>query len=266
VDAEFLPLLMHGEDDRLKFEVPSNYTAFFPLDIFAGALRCSPEKKQQVVNLKFRPHGIFHVQQEFPDSYIFLHTATGEECRVMKSSFNKLPDTKSEEYFITTLAYWDGAHHISGLCLPSPYKGEEIYRRNIQEQHSFQKHYEPYRRELLNNAAEYRTRAVEYFGKELVELETGFDLQQKLDNFLRWYNEQKTQHKSREDLKFDLPEEFNKAKGIALFIPPADGFSFIVVHGMLMQVLQTPSPGDVSMPQLQEALSALLDDSVDAAY
>lgn len=270
VESEFLPLLMHGEEDRLKFEVPSYYTAFFPLDIFAGALKCSSEKKQEIINLKFRPHGIFHVQQEFADSYIFLHTATSEEYRVMKSSFNRLPDTKSSEYFITTLAYWNGTYHISGLCLPSPYEGEEIYRRNIQEQHSFQRHYEPYRRELLNNATEYRNRAVEYFGKELIEFETGFDLQQKLNDFLIFYNEsrlgQKSQNKSQIPAKIELPAALKKAGGIALFIPPANGISFITVHRVLMDILQTSTPEDVSMDRLQEALAALLDDSVDAAY
>jgi len=269
-NESLMPPLIYAEKDRLLFEVPSAYTAFMPVDILAGAMRCNDRKKEEIMNLKWRPHGIFHVQQETDTHYRFFHTSTGEEFDVLKNSFNRPFDSNQEEYWIATVAGWNNDYYVSGMCLPSPYKGEKIYHRNIEMQHSFQKHFPPYRKHIEETALNYRKEAVKFFGNDLVVFDTGIQLQKKLNEFSQWYFDtvaDKT--KLTEELKpveFTLPSELLAARSVALFVPPADGLQFITRHKQLLHILQTKKTGNVSLEEIEDALYLLLDDSVGAEY
>jgi hypothetical protein len=269
-DLKWMSMLMYAERDRLLFEEPSIFTAFFPVDIFAGALHCDEAKKEEIRSLKFRPHGIFHIQNESSTHIHFLHTATGEELDVLKSSFNHPPDSSVEEYFIATVAGWDGEYYISGMCLPSPYKGEEIYTNNLQNQHAYQKHFAPYRESIFNTAKGYSDKALEYFGKQLVNFETGKKLQAGLDAYNKWYFDEvadKTKLTAEaKPARFILPEELLAAKDIALFIPPSEGFEFILKHSKLLEILQAPDPEKIKLEQIEEVIFLFLDDSVSSNY
>jgi len=269
-DASFMPMMMYAERDRLLFEVPSLLTAFLPLDILAGAIRCSDSKKEEIMKLKWRSHGIFHVQQETATHYRFLHTSTLEEFTVLKNSFDKPLDSKREEYWITTVAGWNNDYYVSGLCLPSPYKGEEIYHRNIEMQHSFQKHFPSYRKHIEETAVSYREKAVKFFSNDLVVFKTRNQLQEKLNEFNLWYFDtvaDKTKlAKETKPVLFRVPEEWSAVRDIALFIPPVDGLQFITKHKQLLHILQTPKPDKVSLEEMQEVLPMLFDDSVGAEY
>jgi|GEM_PF-3342098 len=269
-DKTLISPVMYGERDRLMFEVPSALTAFFPIDILAGAMHCDENKKAEIRNLKYRPHGIFHVQHETASDYLFLHTATNEEFKIVKKSFNKPFDSSKEEYWITSVAKWNNEYYISGLCLPSPYHGEEIYNRNIEMQHSFQKHFPEYRRHIEQTALEYRNEAAKFFGKDLIVFETGHQLQKKLTEFDQWYFDHVSdKSKLSTDTKpvtFILPKELLAASKIALFIPPADGLQFVTKHEQLLQLLQTKNTGNIKIEEIEEVLPMLLDDSVGADY
>jgi hypothetical protein len=270
-DPSMIDPVMYGERDRLLFEVPSLYTAIFPVDMLAGAMRCSPKKKEEISNLKWRPHGIFHVQQETETHYWFLHTSTGEEFKVVKSSFKETFDSRKEdEYQITTLAKWNDEYNISGLCIPCPYKGEEIYHRNFEMQHSFQKHFGPFRLHLEQTARDYRQEAVKFFGRDFMIFNTGYLLQEKLNEFLQWHFDTITDKtKLPEETKpgvLPLPEELLKTSKIALFIPPVDNMQFITRHEQLLHVLQTRHPNKITLEKIEEVLPMLLDDSIGADY
>jgi hypothetical protein len=270
-DPSMMSPIMYGEQDRLLFEVPSLYTAIFPVDILAGAMRCSDTKKEEISKLKWRPHGIFHVQQETATHYRFLHTSTDEEFDVLKSSFNRPFDSrKQNEYWITTLAKWNDEYNISGLCLPSPYQGEEIYHRNIEMQHSFQKHYAPYRQHIEETASNYHKEAVQFFGGDLIIFNTGYQLQEKLNEFNQWYFDTVTDKtKLAEGTKpatFPLPTELVKTSNIALFFPPLDNMQFLTRHKQLLHILQTKQTNKISPDKIEEVLPMLLDDSVGADY
>jgi hypothetical protein len=270
VEKSLLSPLMYEERDRLMFEEPSSLTAFFPLDILAGAMRCSETKKEEIRQLKFRPHGIFHVQQETDTHYLFLHTSTSEEFTVTKKSFKEPFDSRKEEYWIATIASWSGEHHISGLCVPSPYEGEEIYHRNLQMQHNFQKHFAPYRQHLTETAVQYRNKAADFFGSNLIVFETGYQLQQKLNEFEQWYfNTVADKSKISDDAKpvqMELPKDILEASKPALFIPTEDGLQFVMQHEQLLHLLQTKETDKVSLEQIQEMLPMLFDDSVGVEY
>ena len=242
-DTSFMSPLMYAERDCLMFEMPSTYTAFFPVDIFAGALKGSERKKTEIKQLKNRPHGIFHIQQETASHYLFLHTATGEEFKVTKNSFNNTFDSRKEEYWITTVAKWNNEYYISGLCMPSPYKGEKIYHRNIEMQQSFQKHFPAYRQHIEQTAIEYRNKAINFFGADFIVFETGHQLQKRLNEFNDWYFENVTDKSklsgNSKPAIFYLPKELLNASEISLFIPPADGLQFITRHKQLLQLLQS---------------------------
>lgn len=270
-DSSMMSPIMYGERDRLLFEVPSVFTAIFPVNILAGAMRCSDKKKEEMSNLKWRPHGIFHVQQETDTHYRFLHTSTDEEFNVLKSSFNRTFDSrKQDEYWITTLAKWNDEYYISGLCLPCPYQGEEIYHRNIEMQHSFQKHFAPYRQHLEQTARDYRKEAVNFFGGDFMVFDTGYLLQEKLNEFNQWYFDTITDKtKLAKDTKpgiLSLPKELLKASHIALFLPPLDNMQFITRHQQLLHILQTKHTNKISPDKIEEVLPMLLDDSVGADY
>ncbi len=269
-DRGLITPTMYAERDRLLFEVPSLLTAFFPVDILAGAMRCNDEKKQEIINLKFRPHGIFHVQNETGTHYRMLHTATNEEFDVLISGFNNPIDTKKDEYWITTLVQWNSDHYISGLCLPSPYKGEEIYHRNVEMQHSFQKHFVPYRKHIEETALNYRNKALEFFGTDLIVFDTGRQLQKKLNEFDQWYFDTVADTsklvKNTQPVFFQLPKELAVAKDISLFIPPMAGLQFLLQHKKLLQLLQTKYPDKVSLEEIEQVLPMLFDDSVGADY
>ncbi|MEO8861487.1 MAG: DUF3843 family protein [Ginsengibacter sp.] len=269
-DADFIGPMMYAETDRLLFEVPSLFTAFFPVDILAGAMRCNDKKKEEIINLKFRPHGIFHIQEETGTHYRMLHTATTEEFNVLISSFNNPINVVEQEYWITTLAKWNGDHYISGLCMPSPYKGEEIYHRNIELQHSFQKHFAPYRKEIEELALNYRNKAVEFFGSELIVFKTSRELQKRLNEFNQWYfdtvADKKKLAKNAKPVYFALPEELSGHKDISLFFPPKDGLQFLLKHKQLLNLLQAVHPEKVSPEEIQKVIPMLFDDSVGADY
>jgi hypothetical protein len=269
-DKQILPVLMYDEKDRLSFEVPSVLTAYFPLDIFAGALRCNEAKKEEIKSLKLRPHGVFHIQNENATHIIFRHTATNEEFNVLKNSFNNPPDASKEEYWIATVAKWDNDYYVSGICIPSPYKGEEIYGYNIEMQHSFQKHFPAYREHVIKTTLNYRDEAFRYFGKELVEFFSGKELQEKLDAFNEWYFEN-ISDKSKlasgtKAVKMQLPKKLIAAEDVALFIPPGDNFELIRMHKQLLEILQTPVPEKVTREELNNVIALLLDDNVSKDY
>lgn len=269
-DTSFMSPLMYAERDCLMFEMPSTYTAFFPVDIFAGALKGSERKKTEIKQLKNRPHGIFHIQQETASHYLFLHTATGEEFKVTKNSFNNTFDSRKEEYWITTVAKWNNEYYISGLCMPSPYKGEKIYHRNIEMQQSFQKHFPAYRQHIEQTAIEYRNKAINFFGADFIVFETGHQLQKRLNEFNDWYFENVTDKSklsgNSKPAIFYLPKELLNASEISLFIPPADGLQFITRHKQLLQLLQSTETDKISLQEIQEVLPMLFDDGVGPDY
>ena len=269
-NASFVPLLTYAERDRLLFERPSLLTAFLPLDILTGAMRCSNSKKEEILKLKWRPHGIFHLQQETSTHYRFLHTSTLEEFAVLKNSFNNQLDCDKDEYWITTVAEWNNDYYVSGMCLPCPYRGKEIYHRNIEMQQSFQKHFFPYRKHIEETAAGYREKAVEFFGNDLIVFETRHQLQERLNEFNQWYFDtvvDKTKlTKETKPVLFSIPEEWSDQRDIALFIPPADGLQFVTKHKQLLQILQTQKPDQVSLAEMQAVLPMLFDDSVGVEY
>jgi len=270
-DTSMMDRIMYGERDRLLFEVPSLYTAIFPVDILAGAMRCSDAKKEEISNLKWRPHGIFHVQTETATHYRFLHTSTGEEFDVLKSSFNRTFDSrKQDEYWITTLAKWNDEHNISGLCIPSPYKGEEIYHRNTEMQHRFQKHFAPYRQHIKETALNYRKEAVKFFGGDFIIFDTGYMLQEKLNEFHQWYFDTITDKtglaEGTKPATLQLPKELLKTSYIGLFVPPLDNMQFLTRHKELLHILQTKQPDKISPDSIEEVLPMLFDDSVGADY
>lgn len=270
VEPEFLPLVIYAEEDRLMFEQPSHLTGFFPIDIFAGALNCTEENKTKIRKLKVRPHGIFHVQNELSDHYLFLHTATREEFKVLKSSFDKSLDTTRSEYFITTLACWRGVYNVSGICLPSPYEGEEIYRRNIKDQHTYQRHHQEYIDTLTLKATEYYNSMLAYFKTPLVLFKTGAEMQQGIQDFTVWYNNRMSTVNSPVSYSkkptVELPKHLIKAQQPALFISVRNGFSFNTSHNTLLYVLQVADVNKVSMEQMRLAVAAIFDPNVDADY
>ena len=269
-EESFISPLMYAERDRLMFEVASSLTAFFPVDIFAGATNCSEEKKKEMVQLKTRPHGIFHVQQETPVHYHFLHTSTNEEFTVVKKSFNQPFDSKQEEYWIATLAGWNNEYYISGLCMPSPYSGEEIHHQNLKNQHSYQKHFPSYRKHIEQTALDYRNEAAKFFGTDLVVFATGYEAEKRFNEFGSWYFDTVTDKsrlaKNSKPVVFKLPKELLTVSEIALFIPPADGIQFITKHNQLLHLLQRKDPDKISPDEIQEILPMFWDNNVGAEY
>src|SRR5699024_622211 len=62
--GENAPQYLYAEEDRLMCEEPSSFSAFYPLDILAGAMRCNERVKEELAGLKLRPYGIFNVQNK----------------------------------------------------------------------------------------------------------------------------------------------------------------------------------------------------------
>jgi hypothetical protein len=267
--SHFSPLL-YAEGDRLLCEVPSSFTAFFPLDILAGAMRCDHGKKEEIINLKLRPHGIFQFQRETATHFLLLHTATGEEFNVLKNSLDSFPKFSRYEYLITTLARWNNEYYISGLCTQSPYKDDEVYRKNLELQNRFQKHFQPHREQILETAFEFRQNAAKFFGKDLIVFDTGYQLQEKLNEFNAWYFNNVVEHSKLSDevglINFDLPEELLLANGVALFIPPRDNFQFVSKHREFIEILQSDSTDKSAKEKIMGLLPMLSDVSVGVDY
>lgn len=269
-DRNLMVQRMYVEKDRLIFEVPSSLTAFFPVDILAGAMRCNEEKKQEIINLKFRPHGIFHVQNETGTHYHFLHTATNEKFDVLISSFHTPLDTKMNEYWISTLANWNRNYYMSGMCMSGPSDEKEIYQTNLKMQQLFQKHFSPYRKSIEDIALNYKDKALKFFGNELIVFDTGGQLQEKLNEFNQWYFDKVTDKtkldKNTKPNFFQLPKTFIEAKDVGLFIPPMAGLQFLLQHKELLQLLQTSNPDKINIKDLEQVLPMLFDDSIGADY
>jgi hypothetical protein len=268
-DPSLLSLYLYSERDRLMSEIPSSFTAFFPADILAMAMRCDEKKKEEIRNLKWRAHGIFHIQQETETHVHFLHTSTGEEFDVLKASFNMPIKKAHQDHWITTIVRWDNDYYISGLCAPSPYKGEELHRTNLKMQYTFQKHFSGYRNSILELAREYRETAVTYFGNEFVIFDSGFLLQKKMNEFHAWHHSTVADlsnfSQKPEPVKLNLPEELLRTEGVALFIP-LDGFQFILNHKQLMHLLEAPRIEKLTREAVEDTMGMLTDDSIGIDY
>ncbi|MBD0327861.1 MAG: DUF3843 family protein, partial [Pyrinomonadaceae bacterium] len=269
-DVHLLSSFLYAEQDRLLFEQPSRFTAFIPVDIFAEALRCDETKKEAVKALKLRPHGVFQIQDETNEHFTFLHTATQESFTVLKSSFSNATNLSAFEYWITTLAEWNGQYNISGLCLPVPMKAEELADYNLQHQHEFQRYYPPYREKLLQTADEFRDKALQYFGNELITFPDGAAMEQKVNEFHEWYfttvTEKKHVKEGMSAIKIGLPADFKKAKDVALFLPPHDNITFLQGHMQTLKTLQAPHPEQISTRERNDVLALIAAEDVDADY
>jgi hypothetical protein len=263
-DKADLPPFLYAERDRLMSEVPSSFTAFFPADILAEAMRCNDTRKEDIRNLKWRAHGIFHVQQETPTHYLFMHTATGEQFNVLKSCFTAPINRDQQEYWITTIVGWNNDYYISGLCGPSRYKGEEeIYHANVKMQQKFQRHFAAYRNSILKPALNLRDGAVKFFGSDLVVFDTGYQLQEKLKEYHQWHFKLHADKSVQpKPIKVDLPADVLNAKGVALFIPPQDGFQFILKYPQLINVLQATATDQLTAEAVETTLRMLGDRTV----
>ena len=270
IDETDIQPLIYSVTDRLMCDEPSSFTGFFPADMLANAMRCNDTRKEEIRNLKWRAHGIYHVQNETPTHYRFLHTSTGEEFDVLKSCFNVPINTDQHEYWITTIVGWNNDFYISGLCSPSPDKGEEIYHTNLKMQQSFQKHFAAYRKEILETALKSREASAKYFGNDIVVFETGYQLQEKLNEYNEWYfnflADQSNPPAESQPIKFNLPPEVLNTRGIALFIPPQDGFQFILKHQQLIKALQKTATEELTAEEVDDMLVMLGDDSVGSDY
>ena len=271
IDPSDIQPLIYSVTDRLMCEAPSSFTAFFPADMLAEAMRCNDTRKDEIRNLKWRADGIFHVQRETPTHYRFLHTSTGEEFDVLKNCFNVPINVDHQEYWITTVVGWNNDYYISGLCSQSQYKGEEIYHANLKNQQQFQRHFAPYRKEIMETALKSREAAAKYFGDDLVVFDTGYQLQEKLNEYNEWYYNLVAADKSNpppdtQPIKFNLPAELLNAKGVALFIPPQDGLQFILKHQQLINVLQKTTTNKFTGEEVHDMLEMLGDDTIGSDY
>lgn len=268
-DKSMIPRLMYAEADRLLFEAPSALTAYFPLDIFAGALHCSETEKEEIRSLKFRPTGIFHVEKESGKHILFKHTATCEEFNVLKRSFTKAPDVLKEEYWMATFVKWGSDYYISGLGFPFESIEEEIYKINMEKQQNFQRHFSAYREQVTKTALDFRNETVRFFGKELIEFTSGEEMQNKINDFNDWYFEN-ISNKSNlkpetEAIKIKLPKEILKSTDVALFIPPCDNYEMIQGHKKLLEVLQT-TLAKITRDDANDVANLLLANNVSKEY
>lgn len=263
------PYVIYSEEDRLMSDEPSSFTGLFPVDILAGALRCDSKNKSDTAHLKWHPLGIFHVTSEKATHYHFTHTATDEEFNVTKRSLGQPLDIKGSQYWLGKLAYWNHDYWLSGSCMGYPAPKAEIERVNIEEQRIFQKHFMPYRKKVAETALDYRNKAAEFFSGDLIIFNSGFELQEKMNEFHRWHFETVTDKtnisKNAAPLKVNFSKDLLSESDIALFIPQADNICFITSHRKFLSVLDDKE-SDRSPQEIREALNWLLDDSVNAEY
>jgi hypothetical protein len=268
-DPQLADVMLYAEEDRLMCEEPSSLTAFFPVDILAGAMHGSDEMKASVANLKWRPYGIFQIAGETATHFHFIHTATGEEFDVVIESFNEpLKVKKQGNYWLTKLAPWNGDAWISGACMAMPLSQEEIAETNTADQHIFLKHYRPYRQKIKKLALEYRHKSATFFKGDLVVFGSGRELQEKMNAFSLWHfqtlADKAKMGKDVHPPEFPMSKDMLAAEDIALFIPPADNICFILEHKKSLRALQ--GGPEMAADEVLEALFWLMDDSVDSEY
>ncbi len=264
------PVRLYSEQDRLMFEAPSSLTGFFPVDLFAGAIRGSDAEKKELSGLKWRPFGVFQLEEFKEKHFHFRHTATGEEFDVLKESFAETSKVMEDnQFWLTKLAAWKGDFWVSGSCMAIPLPLEEIEKQNEKEQHIFQKHYKPYRDKLKQFVTDFRDKATEFFQSDLVLFDSGVELQKRMDEFSVWYFENVSikdgKNEKAKPAKFDFPADVISSDDLALFIPPADNICIVFDHKKHLQVLQEEISGRPGK-EFWSALFWLLNDSVDTEY
>ena len=270
IDQSMLAPLQYAERDRLMFEEPTSFTAFFPIDILAGAMQCPETKKEEIRQLKFRPRGIFHVQKQNDTHYFFVHTATGEEFNVVKKNFTQPLDVNKADNWITTLAKWNNEYSVSGLCSGYTDTAENISYENFEYQHLYQQHYAPYRKKIEQTALDFSTAAVKFFGHDLIVYETGRQLQKKLAEFSQWYFDIVTD-KSKlspgtKPVVFELPAKLLIEKDITLYIPALNGMQFITRHKQHLNLLQTKNWDMVDIDDIEDMLAMVWDKTANVEY
>ena len=230
--------------DQLLYEVPSSYTAFFPVDLFAGAIHCNEKKRHQIRELKQRAHGVYHVLRDNEEYYRFSHDLTGEEFDVWKDSISNRFEYKVDHSFTTTVIAWEEAHAISGLCVQNPVLVESIQKSRREDHRLFLKHSKKYRQYYESIASNDMQEATTFFGSQLVVFDTGYDMRDKLNAFNQWSAAKKPDH-SRPDGKARpapiaaISKRILESVGVALFIPASGVPRIVADHKKIIRALQT---------------------------
>lgn len=262
---EYLSMLTYTERDRLMIDVPSALTGFFPADILAGALRGREQQKQEVRNLKWRVQGIFRLDGQNHSTYAVTHSATGERFSVRKSSLMHVIG-KEEAFWAASLVSWNGSWHFTGTAFPIFGGVEQVEQQNNRLQYLFQRHFPAYRQKVQEVALDFRNAAAGFFGTELLVVASADELQDHLRRFSRWYVQTKTGSAApRGAVNVEVPEEVRGEKDLALFIPPQDGFTFVMGHSQLSALLQS-RPDTVPFADREDALQMFAAPGLESEY
>ena len=249
------------EKERIAFEEAASCSGFFALDLFAGALRGPEAERQAVEQLKWRPSGVFELEDSSPRQHRLRHTGTGEVYLLETEGLGPAREMPAHHYVRLTLAPWKGRWFLSGGALMIPAQPSDLPAINFEGQHYYQKHYAPYRARLAAIAEKHRNLALEFFRSDLLEYPSGRALQKAVHDYDEWLGKKH----GRKPVYTEIEADFLSEEGVALCLPPADEMRFVPGHAALLELLQSPEP-DLKGEHLEDALFLLSDETSGADY
>lgn len=271
-DVKFFSHYDYTLQDIYAFETPLSLGALTPSQLFANIARCSDRMKKQIENLVVRHYGIFHLQSEDSHYYYLHHTGVKKDYRVLKQSFNHPLAEDENDMWLMNLIEWNGVYELTGACFPCVYQPDEIRIENLKMQNKFYRFDEDFRKTLNDIASEFSHSAQQFFGKQLIAYQSGEKLEQDINNFLQWHQQQMqkkhgAEQESSEEIK--SPPKFNleleKKGDFAVFIPENNNTEIIQGHQFLINIINTPS--DKWSPRdRQEAAMMIVTNDISADY
>jgi Protein of unknown function (DUF3843) len=229
-------------EDSLIFENPSKQLAYYPLEIFANSLLISEADKKNIVSLKYRPEGIFHIQQETKTHYTLLHTATGDEFTVNKATLTNPLASKEYEFWKCKLALWEGEYCISGSCVNYSDEHTEIKENNLKNQLNYNYYSKKYRDELLATSKDMFTSFYAFFGKKLVTFSNAAEMEKKMSEYYAYDYDLKAKKNTSKPavdkaLKFEIIQSLKHEKDITVFCDETSSLSIFQYHANFISLL-----------------------------
>ncbi len=258
--------------DLYTFVCPSNVTAYFPVDILAGAVIGSQQDKEDMKNLKFRPQGIFDYIKEDEDSIKFKHTDTQDEFEVLKSSFGNSDNMQVCEQWFMTLAKWRGRYNISGMSIGLTDKKTKLTFENhvSNNQQLCRKYSKAYREQIIDTATTHDKVMLEFFGDRLIAFDDGKKMEDLLNKYYEYsfkiFASKNDTPDNAKPIKQKLPNNFLSSNDVALFIEPLNSMCFILNHQSLLSALQETDFDGLPSKVIHECLEQFFSDSIEACY
>lgn len=242
LEAEMMPYLLYAMQEDYLYAKRCSFAAMNAPEWLSKIARCSDGKKQEINDLQYRHQGMYLYQGEEPLHYLFTHLTTDREYKVLKDSVKKNDGMgrPGKIAYLMTLVLWDGEWMLTGTMSGWDITPEEMEKAKTQRVVTPWIYPEEKIRRMRESTDMMLKAFVEFFGSPLALFLNTSELQQGMNDFLKFYH----QSLGSPDPDFERRREAYKRKhGLKELtnidaLPQGHGFGLMFVEDVGISTLQ----------------------------